>query len=192
MASFFKSNGSELDNGEQNMNSYLRVLSILLLAGWTVTSQVHPAAAAEGKEAEAAKKQAQDAMRAYAGGQYARFADLNHPKVIERIGGREKLISTLKAVNEKMRAAGWAYGAMTVGDVTQFAWMEKELVTTIPYTVEYVGPNRKKKDESYLIGVSSDRGKSWTFVEGARFTRENVKDLFPKFPEGIKLPTSGK
>lgn len=177
-------------NGEQNMNSCLRVLSIVLLAGWPAMARAQPAAVVGAKEREAAKRNAQDIMSAYTGGQYARFADLTHRKLLELAGGREKIISKMKADNEKMQATGWAYGATTVGDPKQFAWMEKELVAIIPYSIEYVSPNRKKKDESYLIGVSSDRGKSWTFVEGRRINRENVKDLLPKFPEGINLPTS--
>jgi hypothetical protein len=173
------------------MNSCLGAMPMLLLVCWSAAARAQPGGVGD-KERKAAKQYAQEIMRAYVGGQHARFADLTHPKALELIGGRDKLISTLKAVQEKMRASGWAYGAATVVEPQQFAWMKDDLVTTLPFAVEYVARDRKKKDESYLIGVSPDRGKSWTFVDGRRITRDNVKDLFPKFPDGIKLPTDGK
>jgi hypothetical protein len=167
-----------------------RVLSVVVLAGWGLTARAQPDARIGEKERGAAKKHAEEIMRAYAGGRHARFADLTHPTVVKRMGGRDKLIGTLRAVDEKMRAAGWAYGEVAVSDPTDAGWMGKELVAVVPFSVEYVGPGgRKRKDESYLIGVSADGGKSWVFVDGRKITRENVRDVFPKFPDGVKLPT---
>ena len=140
------------------------------------------------KERAAVKKHAQDSMNAYTKGEHARFADLVCPEVLELVGGRDKLIALMKKVDDAMKANAVTYGPVTVGDPGKFARMGKTLVTTIPFTVEYAGPGVKRKDESYLIGFSTDQGKTWKFADGRKLTRDNVKDVFPKFPDGIDLP----
>jgi hypothetical protein len=140
------------------------------------------------KERQAAKRLATECLRNYAGGDPAKFADLTHPKVVTLVGGREKFIAMIKGVNDKMREAGWRYGEVVVSEPTQFAAMGSDLATVVPCSVEYRGGDSRKVSESFLLGVSSDRGKTWTFIEGAHASRERLKELLPNLPDAIKLP----
>jgi hypothetical protein len=43
--------------------------------------------------------------------------------------------------------------------------------------------------ESYMIGVSNDRGEHWTFVDaGSGFAPEKLKILFPTVADRLKVP----
>lgn len=170
------------------MKRCVAFLAITSLLGWAAGAHAQATVDVGEKEKAAAKKYAEDILSAYTKSEHARFVDLVYPEVLDRVGGRDKLIALMKAVDERMQATGWSYGTATVDKPGRFARMGKVLVTTLPYTVEYVGPGTKRKDTSYLIGFSTDDGKSWKFADGRKVTRENVKDIFPNFPDSIELP----
>jgi hypothetical protein len=39
-----------------------------------------------------------------------------------------------------------------------------------------------------IIGVASEDGKTWKFVDGGQADSTRVKRLFPNFPERLRLP----
>jgi hypothetical protein len=39
-----------------------------------------------------------------------------------------------------------------------------------------------------MLGISADKGKTWTFVDGVKVQDEKVKKLLPKLPANLKLP----
>jgi hypothetical protein len=41
----------------------------------------------------------------------------------------------------------------------------------------------------FLIGISSDRGSTWTFIDGTQATKEELAQLVPDFPAQLSLPT---
>jgi hypothetical protein len=42
--------------------------------------------------------------------------------------------------------------------------------------------------EGFLIGISSDRGNTWTFIDGAGVTKEQLARVVPDFPTQLSLP----
>ena len=40
----------------------------------------------------------------------------------------------------------------------------------------------------FLLGVSNDRGKTWTFIEAEKLTPENVRLVLPTYDPRLKLP----
>lgn len=46
---------------------------------------------------------------------------------------------------------------------------------------------------SYLLGISPDKGKTWTFVDGSGLQNEKArKAVLPALPDSLKLPAKGK
>jgi hypothetical protein len=47
--------------------------------------------------------------------------------------------------------------------------------------------------KSFLVAISSDRGRTWTFIDGevldgANLTRQQLTELVPGFPAQLSLP----
>jgi hypothetical protein len=40
----------------------------------------------------------------------------------------------------------------------------------------------------FLVGVSENGGKTWTFAEGKESTPEGIRKMVPDFPDDLKLP----
>lgn len=47
--------------------------------------------------------------------------------------------------------------------------------------------------KSYLLAISSDQGKTWTFMDGGNLVDPKMREkLVPNFPEKLKLPVIEK
>ena len=77
----------------------------------------------------------------------------------------------------------------------------KEVVTAgdkkfaiVPMVVRVQVPTGALRSKSFLIAVSEDRGKTWTFVDSAGLVsepgkeREKLAQILPDFPSRLRLP----
>lgn len=54
-------------------------------------------------------------------------------------------------------------------------------------------PGGRATAKSFLLGISTDKGKTWTFVDGNGIGDEKVKrKLLPNLPAEFKLPKKEK
>jgi len=59
----------------------------------------------------------------------------------------------------------------------------------VPTKLEMATPTGTFLAKSYLLGISSDGRKTWTFVDGAGMQDEETrKQVLPKMPDKLKLP----
>src|SRR5262245_61607877 len=61
-----------------------------------------------------ATEQAEALKKAVLDGEYAKMADLTHPKVVEALGGKEKVVDFTKKVMEQMKAQGIELKSYTI------------------------------------------------------------------------------
>ena len=71
---------------------------------------------------------------------------------------------------------------MTAGD---------DLYIVVPFLLEMKAPGGKLLQKSFVIGVSSDQGKTWTFVNGDQEMKK-IKQVLPDLPDKLKLPERQK
>ena len=57
----------------------------------------------------------------------------------------------------------------------------------VPYNMTLETGEQRASSKSFLIGVSEDSGISWKFVDGQRFTQDNIGMIVPGYT-GDKLP----
>jgi hypothetical protein len=149
------------------------------------------AAAAHGDEPRSAvvKKKAQEVGEALKKDDYAKVVDLTYPKVVELMGGREKMIIALTDGMKQLKEKGFSFRSVKVGEPAEFVAGEKDTFVVVPTTTEMTAPGGKITVKSYLLGISSDGGKVWTFVDGNGIgTVERREKILPKLPEKLKLP----
>jgi hypothetical protein len=147
-----------------------------------------PALADDAAKLAAAKAQANESVQALAKGDFDRMADLTHPEVVRMLGGKEKMVAVLQESTKKFKEQGYDILACTVTDATELVSGEGELFTVVPYTLKTKVPGGKLTQATYLLGVSSDYGKTWRFIDGAKLLQPKVRKLIPNLPTTLKLP----
>ena len=122
---------------------------------------------------------------------YGKVVDFTHPKVVELMGGRDKMVSVMEAGTKDMKSKGFAFQSTKVDDPSEPVKGGSELFVVVPFRLEMKAPDGKLHIKSFVIGVSSDQGKSWTFVNGDLEVKK-VKQVLPNLPEQLKLPEREK
>jgi hypothetical protein len=149
-----------------------------------------PAVAAQASDAklrQLVKSRVEAMNTALIRGEYAKLADLTHPKAVEENGGREKMIAAVKDAMQALKAKGIVIRGAKVDLPTGFASAGGEMFTVVPFSLEVTAPGQKITQRTFVIGVSGDGGKTWTFINGDLGVAK-VKQLLPNLPKGLKLP----
>ena len=176
--------------------------SVLLLAGLIFISltlgcsrRAGPIQVGVAPPSEWAKKfpnlaiQARELTEAFGRKDYARFADLIHPKVIEMAGGRERMIAEMTKELRQMEAEGVVVLSSTCGEPTQFFRDGSEsLYAVLPTTSKVKAQTGVFQSESSLIAVSSDGGANWRFIDASGKDQGELKKLIPGVVDKLNLP----
>jgi hypothetical protein len=141
----------------------------------------------------AVKKLAKEMADAAIGGDYAKVIDNTHPAALKEAPGREEAIERLKALFKEMKDAGFSVTKCEVGDPGDFHTQGDNTFVVVPVSSEMKSRAGKILDKSYLLGISSDRGKSWKFLNGSTLEDEEFRNkMLPKLPATLRLPKQGK
>ncbi|HEX6184026.1 MAG TPA: hypothetical protein VFZ44_09125 [Pyrinomonadaceae bacterium] len=168
------------------MLRFILSASLLLLLASAAGAQVtlDPAAAKHLRE------QAEESSRAFMEGNYERLADFTHPKIVELMGGREKLAEVVRKGMVEMTTQGYETLSYTpAAEPTQVLREGRELYAILPARLRMRTPAGIYVSESFMIAVSGDDGKSWRFVSGATADAARLKLLMPQVADKLKLPT---
>jgi hypothetical protein len=145
-------------------------------------------------QTERIRKLAAENGAALASGNYARLVDLTYPKVVEMIGGRDKMIDTLRRGSEDMKAHGSAILGAEVSEPKEVVTAGDKQFAIVPMTVRLQIPDGTLRSKGFLIAISEDRGKTWTFIDSAGITkepgkeREKLAQVVPDFPTQLSVP----
>ena len=114
------------------------------------------------------------------------LADFTHPKVVEAVGGRQKFIDAVNAVG----ASGMTIQSVEISSYpTEWKDAGSDFYAVLGKVTKITAPNgQKMKMTGSLLAISSDRGKTWKFVEGTE--RGKIVSMFPKLPADLTLPVS--
>ena len=123
-------------------------------------------------------------------GNYTKVIDMTHSNVVKMLGGREKAISTMKRSMEELKKSGFEINKSTVRDASDIVKLDKEWYLYVPFDLTMKTPQAKLTVQSYVIGVSTDQGKTWGFVDGSY--GDSVKKVLPNLPSALKLPEAKK
>jgi hypothetical protein len=143
-------------------------------------------------ETAAVKALAEKSGRAFMSGDYETLLDLTYPKLVELAGGREYLLSSMKAEMKRMSDTGIKFVAYTPSEPERIVRAGTKLLAVVPTALEMEAPEASIKHKSFLLAVSTDAGKSWTFIDGTKLDKERLKILLPEAVDKITLPTIGE
>jgi hypothetical protein len=141
---------------------------------------------------EAAKRlqsQAEESGRAFLEGNYERLADYTYPKLVELIGGREKMIEVVRKGVEGMKAGGFVPLSSAPSAPSQVLRAGRRTFAIVPLKFKMRAPSQVLVSDSFMIAISEDEGKSWKFLSGASVDEEKLKVILPDAAGKLKLPT---
>jgi hypothetical protein len=136
---------------------------------------------------KAAKSQADEIQSALIKGDFGKVADRTHPKAVEALGGKQKMVAFLTAGIKEMKKEGIEFKLSKMLDPSDPVKAGKELYILVPFTLELTISGKRFQSKGALVGVSSDGGKTWVYLDTAP-GREKLKDLLPDLPDSLMIP----
>ncbi len=134
------------------------------------------------------KAQAEESSRAYLSDDYGKLADYTYPRVIELMGGRERMIAFVKKSTDDMKAEGITFISHEVTAPTKVEIIGKQKFAILPVTLQLKAPGGRIVQNSFMIGISDDGGNRWTFIDGAGVDAEKMKILIPSAAGKLVIP----
>ena len=141
---------------------------------------------AEDAATEQIKKKAEACATAMQKGEFEKVAELTHPKVIEILGGKKKAAETMASVMDEMETQGLSIADYTVGSVSEIVTDNDNQFAIVRTTMKMNCPKGILTQNSFLVAISSDKGKSWTFVDGNAV--DQLKQINFSVPKALKIP----
>jgi hypothetical protein len=138
------------------------------------------------------QKQANELAMAMQDKKYETTARLTHPKIIEMLGGKAKYIEILQTGHEEMNKIGYGYESIILDNPSAIVKAGKELHCIIPETITMRFSGGRVISKSALLGVSNDKGKTWTFIETGMLIENNLKTILPDYNPLLKIPEIGE
>lgn len=119
---------------------------------------------------------------------YQTLADYTYPKIIEMMGGNDKMIEITENAIEQMRQQGFEFSKINFGKPTKIYEAGNELHSLLDQTIEIKKTSGTIISKSYLLAISLDKGERWYFLDTADLTNETVYELFPDFNSDLSIP----
>lgn len=121
---------------------------------------------------------------------YEVVVDLTYPRVVEILGGRQKMIETIKTLMGQMKSEGLSLQSAKVGEPGDFYSAEGNTFVLVPVDMIMKIPDGKVVGKSFQLGISSDGMKTWKFIGSETFhdNKALFKQLRIKLPSDMKIP----
>jgi hypothetical protein len=125
---------------------------------------------------------------AFRKGRLDEFASYTHPALIKQMGGKDKLVNLLRKGLEDMAKEGFRFLSARVGPPIQVVQAGSDLHALVPLSQVMSAPGGELHLSGHLLGVSSNDGQSWTFIDTGKLTPGDIRQLLPTFNPELKLP----
>jgi hypothetical protein len=135
------------------------------------------------------KEQAELTAKALLNDDYETVIKFTYPKVIQLVGGRDKMISLVKKGKIEMGQQGISFDQVIIGKPSKTVAAGDEIHCLVPQTVYMKVPNGKMKSETQLIGVSRDKGVNWYFIDAVNLNKDNIRSVLPNYNFDLTLPS---
>jgi hypothetical protein len=134
------------------------------------------------------KRQADVVAKALVNSDYKTVIAHTYPKAVSIGGGKEKLLQMMSAGINQMKAQGFSFEKVTVGQPGKFYKAGTEIHCLVPEQVIMKTTKGRMAANSNLLAISNDGGKNWSFLDMNQRTINSVKTLFPNFNNNLIIP----
>lgn len=157
-------------------------------AGTTAKPTLVPTPATQSPEAAIIKAEAEKSSRAFVSGDFSAVLDSTFPRVVEMGGGKAKMLASINAEMKETGELGLKILSHTVGEPEPSVRAATLLLAVVPTTLKMESADSFITQRSFWLAVSTNDGKSWTFIDGSYLNGETLKLILPEAVDKIKLP----
>ena len=160
---------------------------IPLIIGLTVVTSLSSLAQAP-HAADSLRAQASRMATAFINADYTTFIHYMHPKVVQLSGGADNLKQQLAQMTRQMSIGGMTFSSVTVDSASDIIKAAVTLQATIKQHTTVKLSQGRSVATSTLIGMSSDNGLHWKFVDTHNKTIEDMRQLLPNLSASLVIP----
>ena len=141
---------------------------------------------------DAAKRDATRMFDAYRRNDLPTIIKYTYPGLLKVMGGSKQMLVVLGEAVASMKREGYTFRTATAGTPVQTVTAGSELHAIVPLKQILTAPGGELHVDGYLLAVSTDRGKSWTFVDAAQLAQTSAAQIFPTFNSELRIPPTEK
>ena len=173
---------SDHNRGQDHMQ---RILLLLLSASLSVAAGSPPK-----NLAATITKEAQSYASALFAGDYEVVIAHTNKRIVEMMGGKEIALIKWKSGMAGAREGGYGFTEITLGTPAEPRKIGSWLTSMVPQHLVAKVPGGRIIEDSMLLGISEDSGKSWVFFDLGDFfiAKELFTKMFPELDGQIKIP----
>jgi len=145
-----------------------------------------PAAFAESHPRLAA--QAKEVSDALSRRDFSKIVDLTYPKLVETLGGRDKMIASMTEEMKQMETEGVVLLSSSAGTPTQILNDSGSIYAVLPTVLKVKAKAGIFQSEGSMIGISADSGANWTFLDTGGKDPGQLRILLPNVIDKLNLP----
>jgi hypothetical protein len=164
------------------------VVSLILLSSISCTQTRREDVKVEEIKVEEIKARAEESMNAFSSGDYQKMIDLTYPKLVELMGGREKMVSTMEQQMKGMKEQGAEVISTSIGVPQEVVPVESQFFSIVPYTLRIKIPNGVLNQQSYLLAISNKDSIKWTFIDVTQINESQLKMVVPSAVGKVTFP----
>lgn len=119
---------------------------------------------------------------------YQTVVAYTHPSLIAIWGGKDKLYQIIVERMQELKGQGITSINGSIGSPGKFYRSGNELFCLLPEDIIITASAGRYHGKSYLLGISSDEGKNWTFLDVGNISADVLHRLLPNFNDDLKIP----
>ena len=138
------------------------------------------------------KGQAVNMANALIQNDFPNFVKYMDPKIIDYVGGKEKLKATMDTGAIKMKQFGAKFKKILIGNPGEIISYKNQLQCVVPENTEIESILGSLTAQTSLIAISVDKGKNWYFTDTNIYKEEKLKTLMPDLSPNLVIPPQQK
>jgi len=158
----------------------LALLTVILFSSRTIAQSGFDTSAVIKQEA---KKMCDGFMQS----DFKTLAKFTYPKIVEMMGGAEKMDATLKKSFADMASQDITFLSVSTGGPSKIIHEGKEWQCTVPETIKMKVKGGTLLSNSTLIAVSFN-GKTWYFIDTSNHTLAELRQALPNISNRLTVP----
>ncbi len=128
---------------------------------------------------ERINQQLNEMKNSFMKGDFEKFIEFSHPDALKKFSSKEEAISFLDANFKLMESNNIKVLDIQFKEPSPIITYNNELQFTIQQAISLKTPNSKRIENSTLVGISVDNGKTWKFIDTSGKTSESVFNTYP-------------
>ena len=123
---------------------------------------------------------------------YSVLADYTFPKLVEKMGGKEKMVETTLNATKKMESQGFIFKKITFTDASSFMEHNGDLQCSITQVLEMDTPSGKVQSKTSTIAISQDGGENWVFLDTSGMPRSSIETFYDNLHPDLEIKQGEK